>query len=69
VGLTEVVPFSLEDELKRLGGKYSKANDWEAYMVKGGRIVTGQNPASSEGCAEGLLELLKSSRPVASDHH
>ena len=63
VGLTETVPYSLEDEIKRLGGKYSKADDWEAYMVKGGAIVTGQNPASSEGCAEGLLELLKSSSP------
>jgi putative intracellular protease/amidase len=64
VGLTSVVPFLLEDELKRLGGKYSKADDWAAYLVKGGSIVTGQNPASSEGCAEGLLELLKSSRPL-----
>lgn len=63
VGLTNVVPVLLEDELKRLGGKYSKGDDWGAYMVKGGRIITGQNPASSEGCAEGLLELLKSSPP------
>lgn len=65
VGLTPVVPYLLEDELKRLGAVYSKADDWEAYMVKGGRIVTGQNPASSEGTAEGLLELLKSSPPLA----
>jgi putative intracellular protease/amidase len=63
VGLTKVVPVLLEDELKRLGGRYSKGDDFEPYMVKGGRIVTGQNPASSEGCAEGLLELLKSSPP------
>ena len=63
VGLTQVVPFLLEDELIRLGGKFSKGDDWQPYMVKGGSIVTGQNPASSEGCAEGLLELLKSSSP------
>jgi putative intracellular protease/amidase len=63
VGLVEVVPFLLEDELIRLGAKFSKGDDWQPYMVKGGRIVTGQNPASSEGCAEGLLELLKSSSP------
>lgn len=67
VGLTEVVPYLLEDELKKLGARYSKGDDWEPYLVKGGHIITGQNPASSEGCAEGLLELLKSSSPLAVD--
>lgn len=67
VGLTEVVPYLLEDELKKLGARYSKGDDWQPHMVKGGRIVTGQNPASSEGCAEGLLELLKSSPPLAAE--
>jgi hypothetical protein len=28
VHLTEVVPFLVEDELKRLGGLYEKAADW-----------------------------------------
>ena len=65
VGLTDVVPFLLEDELKRLGGNYSKGEDWQPYLVKGGRLVTGQNPASSVGCADGLLEILKSSSPQA----
>lgn len=64
VGLTSAVPYLLEDELKRLGARYSKGDDWEPHMVKGGRIVTGQNPASSQGTAEGLLELLKSSPPL-----
>ncbi len=63
VGLTDVVPFLLEDELIRLGGNYSKGEDWQPYLVKGGRLVTGQNPASSVGCADGLLELLRSSSP------
>ena len=69
VGLTEVVPYLLEDELKKLGALYSKGDDWAPHMVKGGRIVTGQNPASSEGCAEGLLELLKSSPPLMLEHN
>lgn len=68
VGLTRVVPYLLEDELRKLGARYSKGDDWEPHMVKGGRIVTGQNPASSEGCAEGLLELLKSSPPLVLEH-
>lgn len=63
VGLTRVVPFALEDELVRLGARYSRGEDWQAYMVMDGRLVTGQNPASSEGCAEGIVELLKSSSP------
>jgi len=59
VGLTEVVPFLLEDALKENGGNYSKAADWEAYVTTDGNLVTGQNPASSEAAAREVLELLK----------
>jgi putative intracellular protease/amidase len=58
VGLTEVVPFLVEDELKRLGGRYEKAADWASFVVTDGRLVTGQNPASSTAGAEALLKLL-----------
>ena len=58
VHLTRVVPFLVEDELKRLGGLYEKAADWESFVVTDGRLVTGQNPASSRAGAEALLRVL-----------
>ncbi|MGW4033490.1 ferritin-like domain-containing protein [Streptomyces sp. NPDC004838] len=57
VGLTDVVPFLVEDELTRLGGDYSKAGDWEPYVLTDGLLVTGQNPASSAPAADALLAL------------
>ena len=58
VQLTEVVPFLVEDELKRIGGLYEKAPDWESFATVDGRIVTGQNPASSTAAAKSLMEVL-----------
>lgn len=58
VGLTEVVPFLVEDMLKANGGHYSKGADWGSYVLTDGKLVTGQNPASSGGAAEALLKLL-----------
>jgi putative intracellular protease/amidase len=60
VQLTHVVPFLLEDELKRLGGQYSKGADWGVFVQKDGLLITGQNPGSSAEAAKILLELLKS---------
>ncbi|OZB06044.1 MAG: type 1 glutamine amidotransferase domain-containing protein [Idiomarina sp. 34-48-12] len=60
VGLTDVVPFLLEDKLKELGGLYEKVDDWKPYAVVDGNLITGQNPASSEAVAEQLLKKLKS---------
>jgi len=59
VGLTDVVPFLVEDMLVKNGGQYSKAGDWAPYVVTDGLLVTGQNPASSEPGAQALLALLK----------
>lgn len=59
VGLTEVVPFLLEDELKNKGGIYSNKEDWASYVVKDGMLITGQNPASSEATAKELVKILK----------
>jgi putative intracellular protease/amidase len=56
VHLTDVVPFLVEDELKRLGAHYEKAADWESFAVVDGRLITGQNPASSTAAAHALLE-------------
>jgi putative intracellular protease/amidase len=58
VDLTKVVPFLVEDELKRLGGRYEKAADWQSFAIVDGKLVTGQNPASSEEAARKLLGLL-----------
>ena len=58
VKLTNVVPFLLEDELKKLGANYSKGDDWGSYVKKDGLLITGQNPASSEEVAKLLLTAL-----------
>lgn len=59
VGLTGIVPFLLEDELKSHGGIYSQGADWTPYFVQDGLLVTGQNPASSVAVAEAVLAQLK----------
>jgi putative intracellular protease/amidase len=59
VGLSKVVPFLLEDRLKERGGLYSKGADWAPYVQVDGKLVTGQNPASSGPAAEALLKLLR----------
>lgn len=58
VGLTDIVPFLLEDELRKNGGKYSKGDDWQSYSVRDGNLITGQNPASSEAVAKEVLAQL-----------
>jgi len=58
VHLTKVVPFLVEDELKRVGALYEKAPDWESFAVVDDRLITGQNPASSTAAAKALLDLL-----------
>jgi putative intracellular protease/amidase len=57
-GLTEVIPFLVEDILRNNGGNYSKAADWQPYVVSDGLLITGQNPASSEPAAKDLLKQL-----------
>ena len=57
-GLTEIVPFLVEDLLKNNGGNYAKVADWQPYVLKDGLLITGQNPASSEPAAKELLEQL-----------
>jgi putative intracellular protease/amidase len=59
VKLTNVVPFLVEDELKNLGGHYSKGADWVSYVLKDGLLITGQNPGSSAEAAKELLKALK----------
>jgi len=59
VGLTDVVPFLVEDMLAENGGEYVRGEDWSSFVVTDGTLVTGQNPASSREAADALLALLK----------
>lgn len=59
LGLTEAVPFLVEEELKRCGGQYSHAEEWQEHVVVDPPFVTGQNPASSAAAADALLDLLR----------
>ncbi|GLO68893.1 dimethylallyltransferase [Phaeobacter inhibens] len=58
VGLTDVVPFLVEDMLAQNGATYEKGDDWASFALTDGKLVTGQNPASSEEAAKQLLSLL-----------
>ncbi|WP_299560972.1 type 1 glutamine amidotransferase domain-containing protein [uncultured Sulfitobacter sp.] len=58
VGLKDVVPFLVEDMLKEHGGHYKKGEDWASFVLTDGKLVTGQNPGSSEEAAKALLALL-----------
>lgn len=61
VGLTDVVPFLVEDMLQAAGGQYSKGPDWGAYVVSDGLLITGQNPGSSAETAAVLVKHLGAS--------
>ncbi|ODT59282.1 MULTISPECIES: type 1 glutamine amidotransferase domain-containing protein [Paracoccus] len=56
VGLSDAVPFLLEDQLKAQGGQHEKGPDWAPFALADGKLVTGQNPASSARVAELMLE-------------
>jgi len=58
VQLTNVVPFLVEDELKRLGAIFEKLPNWQPFSIVDGRLITGQNPASSTSAAQALLKLV-----------
>jgi putative intracellular protease/amidase len=57
--LTKIVPFLVEDELRRLGGVYHKGPDWGAFIQTDGKLITGQNPASSTAAAQAVIETLR----------
>jgi len=56
--LTKVVPFLVEDELLRLGAIFEKMANWQPFSIVDGRLITGQNPASSTSAAQALMKLL-----------
>lgn len=63
--LTKVVPFLVEDELLRLGAIFEKKADWEPFSIVDGRLITGQNPASSTLAAQNLLKVVSSQKAAA----
>jgi putative intracellular protease/amidase len=59
LGLAAILPFSLQDELIALGGRYSKGADWASHVVRDGPLITGQNPNSAADAARSLLEAVR----------
>jgi putative intracellular protease/amidase len=59
MGLSQVVPFLLEDALRHCGGRYTAAPAWQPHVVVDGMLITGQNPASARGVAEAVCALLR----------
>ncbi|MDX2011116.1 MAG: type 1 glutamine amidotransferase domain-containing protein [Myxococcaceae bacterium] len=62
VGLTKVVPFLLESKLSELGGRFEGGPMWASHVVRDGQLITGQNPASSKGVAEAVLEAVRAAK-------
>jgi putative intracellular protease/amidase len=58
VGLTDIVPYLLEDQLVAMGGIYQKVDDWNPLVITDGLVITGQNPASSDAVAEALFKAI-----------
>lgn len=56
--LTKVVPFLVEDELLRQGAIYEKMANWQPFSITDGRLVAGQNPASSTSAAQALMKVM-----------
>ncbi|WP_304616914.1 type 1 glutamine amidotransferase domain-containing protein [Paracoccus sp. (in: a-proteobacteria)] len=56
VGLADVVPFLLADRLTAAGAEHHRGPDWQSFAIADGRLVTGQNPASSAEVARLMLE-------------
>ncbi|HBP28272.1 MAG: type 1 glutamine amidotransferase domain-containing protein [Advenella sp.] len=62
VGLTDVVPFLVENMLKDHGAHYTSGDDWQPHIVVDGRLITGQNPASSVGVADAVIRQLQQNK-------
>ena len=65
VKLTKVVPFLVEDELLHLGAIFEKVRNWQPFSITDGRLITGQNPASSTVTAQALLKVLAKEKAAA----
>ena len=66
-GLSDIVPFLVEDMLKEKGGQFSRSGDGQSHVMVDGLLITGQNPASSDAAAKALLARLQSTEPRQTD--
>lgn len=57
--LVDEVPFLLESKLKERGAKFEKSGIQEKHVVRDGRLITGQNPASATGVGKTLVEAMQ----------
>jgi len=57
--LTAAMPFSLENKLVELGAKFEKKDVWQEYIVRDGRLITGQNFASANAIALEFVKVIK----------
>lgn len=58
-GLTHMMPFLLETRIRDLGAKYESGPDFQTFAIRDGKLVTGQNPASSAEVARLVLQATK----------
>jgi putative intracellular protease/amidase len=62
VKLDKVVPFALQSQMEAAGGRYQARPDFQAFAVRDGRLVTGQNPASAVEAARLVLRTASETR-------
>ena len=63
----KIVPFLLETQLRGLGARFDGGKPFERHVCREGRVVTGQNPASAEGVAHGMLMALHALKQQAAE--
>ena len=53
-----IMPWRIEDELKKLGANYVQAGLWRGFAIRDGNLITGQQNFSGEETARLILETL-----------
>jgi putative intracellular protease/amidase len=53
-----VMPWRIEDELKRLGANYIQTGLWRSFAVRDGNLITGQQNFSGLETAEAIIRAL-----------
>jgi putative intracellular protease/amidase len=53
-----VMPWRIEDEMKRLGANYVQAGLWKPFAIRDGNLVTGQQNFSGAATAHEVIEAL-----------
>jgi putative intracellular protease/amidase len=53
-----VMPWRIEDEMKRIGANFVQAGLWRPFTIRDGNLITGQQNFSGAATAELLLQAL-----------